>query len=104
MRQGIYTVYWPSPLADDGEVRAAATLEVSGEEVHVHTSGVWLGEKCIGCICGMSHTDAAEPHRGKALEAIAGLRALLENEYGLAPVPEREADIVPPSTEEEGQA
>lgn len=97
MKEGIYTVSRPSPIADDGVVRASVTLEVADGQVYTHNESVRKGLECLGLIFGWKDTNA-ESHREEALAAIASLAEVLRDDYGMDIRNEEEEmrEITPP--------
>ncbi len=102
MKEGIYTVSCPSPIADDGVVRACVTLEVVDGQIYTHNESVWKGLECLGLIFGWKDTNA-ETDRDAALAAIASLAEVLRDDYGMdiKTGEEEMREIVPPTEGEE---
>ena len=99
MKEGVFTISYPSPIADDGVVRASVTLEAVGGQIYTHNESVWKGLECIGLIFGWKDTNA-ENDRDAALTAIEGLAAILKEDYGMEISEASEPqEIVPPQEE-----
>ena len=99
MKEGVFTISYPSPIADDGIVRASVTLEAVNGQIYTHNESVWKGLECIGLIFGWKDTNA-ESDRDAALTAIEGLAAILKEDYGMEISEESEPqEIVPPQEE-----
>ena len=84
----IFSVYYPSEIADDNVIRATATLETvildsGNEKIYTHNESVWKGFTCIGIIFGRGKTNVEGEDREAALEAVNGLADILVNEYGV---------------------